>query len=127
MRAIDFKLRDIGDEETRQLFDELRQVTGIDPAHYADFSALQFLQQCVHPNGPGKAMRISRKCINKADDFDTFLLWKKAGKVGDGLHRLLRGLTPSLEDHSGTAIYMLINQTLIPTKKKDQRRYFHRE
>jgi hypothetical protein len=44
MRAIDFKLRDISDEETRQLFAELRQVTGVDPAHYADFSAYQFLQ-----------------------------------------------------------------------------------
>ena len=127
MRAIDLKLQDIADVETRRLFQELRQVTGVDPAQYADFSALQFLQQCVYPNGPSKAVRISRKCINKVDDFDAFLLWKKVGKVGDGLHALLRGLTSTLDEHSGTAIYMLLNRTLIPTKKKEIRRYFRHE
>jgi hypothetical protein len=127
MRAIDMKLRDISDDETRRLFQELRQVTGVDPAHYADFSAYQFLQQCVYPNGPAKAVRISRKCISEVDDFDSFLLWKKVGKVGDGLHGLLRSLVSTLDEHSGTAIYMFLNRSLIPTKKKDIRRYFRHE
>jgi hypothetical protein len=126
MRAIDTKLRDIRDDETLKLFDELRQVTGIDPTQYADFTAFDFLQQCVYPNGGGlPPVRIRRECINMADDYSTFLLWKKVGKVGDSLHRLLRGLAPSLDDHSGTSIYMLFNKTLIPTKKKKHHRHFH--
>ncbi|MCF7675887.1 MAG: hypothetical protein K9N23_15185 [Akkermansiaceae bacterium] len=126
MREIDRKMSEIVDAESRQMFEELRLVTGVDPQQYADFRVLQFLQQCVHPNGPGKAVKIERKCIARVDTFDNFILLRKVGRIGDGLHRLLRGLTATLVNHPGTSVYMLLNQTLAPTKKKDHTRYFHR-
>lgn len=127
MRAIDKKVGEIKDSETLKMFSELRQVTGVDPGHYADFTAYQFLQQCVYPNGPGKTVRISRDCVAKFDRFGDFVLCRKAGSVGDSLHRLLSCLTESLDNHTGTSIYMLLNRTLIPTKKQAHTRYFHRE
>ncbi|MGE9269289.1 MAG: hypothetical protein ACQKBU_00695 [Verrucomicrobiales bacterium] len=128
MRAIDQKVGAVlGDEEVLLLFDELRRVTGVHYEDYTDFTVYQYLQQCVYPNGPEKAVRIRRECINKVDDFDEFLLLKKAGKVGDNLHRLLRGLTPNLDNFAGVSIYMLLNRSLIPTKKRVHRRFFHPE
>ena len=124
MREIDRKMSEIVDAESRRMFEELRLVTGIDPRHYADFSVLQFLQQCIYPNGHGKAVKIKRGCIAMVDQFDDFLLLRKPGKVGDGLNRLLRGLAVTLDNHSGTSIYMLLNQTLVPTRKRDHTRYF---
>jgi len=121
MREIDKMMSDIGDDETRQLFDELRQVTGIDPAIYQNFRALQFLQQCMYPNGSMIPVKITRDCINQVDDHDEFILRKKVGTVGDDLKRFLRGFVVghggSLENSSGHAIYMFLNRMLIPTKK----------
>ena len=116
-------MAEIADAESRKLFNELHALTGVDPRGYAEVSVRQFLQQCVYPNGHGKPVKLTRDHIARFDQFDDFILLKKVGKVGDGLHRLLRGLGPILENHSGTAVYMLLNQTLVFSKKKDPARY----
>lgn len=123
MKEIERKMSEIADAESRQLFNELHMLTGVDPQEYAEVSVQQFLQQCIYPNGHGMPVKLTRDRIAGFDRFDDFILLKKVGKVGDGLHRLLRGLAATLETRSGTAVYMLLNQTLVFSKKKDPARY----
>ena len=128
MRLLDKKLSDTDDRETLSLIRELHLVTGVHPAQYADSQIFHYLQQCLYPNGSAEPVKITRDCINKVDDLGEFIIWKKVGKVGDGLNRLLRGFTDgqgdNLENHYGTAIYMFLNRMLVPTKKKVPKRYF---
>jgi len=121
MRAVDQKLKDVDDAETLKLFEELQAITGVNPSDYADFTVYHFLQQCLHPHGSGKPLKIERKRIEDADDHNSFVLRKKVGKVGNELHRIFRNLTPSIDHDAGTAVYMLLNRTMIIPKKKKKR------
>jgi hypothetical protein len=122
MRPVDEKCGEITDAEVLQLFRELQRVTGVDPVDYAGFTVLQFLQQCLCPMGGTRAARITPKAIGLAEHYETFLLRKPCGKVGAVLQRLLGGLAHGLEPHAGTAVYMLLNRTLVPPPRKGPRR-----
>jgi hypothetical protein len=129
MRVLDKKLIEIDDGEILSLVRELHQVTGVDPRPFEDFAIFFFLQQCLYPNGGGmKPVKITRQCIERADLLNEFILWKKVGKLGIGLKRLLAGFTDTrsdhLENHFGTALYMFLNRMLVPTKRKEHKRYF---
>jgi len=121
MRAVDQKLKDIEDAEVLELFRELQLVTKVNPSDYADFSVYHFFQQCLHPHGSCKPLKIERKRIEDADDHNSFVLGKKVGKVGNELHRIFRNLTPSIDHDAGTAVYMFLNRTMIIPKKKKKR------
>ncbi len=128
MRLLDKKLFEFEDSETLDLVRELQQVTAVDPAQYAELQIRHYLHQCLYPNGGSmKSVEISIQRINQVDNFDTFLLRKKVGPLGDGLKQLLRGYTDdrrdSLENYSGTAVYMFLNRMVVPAKKKNPGRY----
>ncbi len=59
---------------------------------------------------------------------DRFILRTKVGSVGDGLHRLLKGLTDrwfeSIEKHGRVSIYVFLNRMLaMKPKRKRPRSY----
>jgi hypothetical protein len=121
MRAIDQKLKDVDDAETLKLFKELQLLTGVSPEQYAEFSVYHFLQQCLYPHKPDKLEKLERKSIEKVDDYNAFVLLKKAGKVGNHLHRILREVCHGIDYDRGTSIYMMLNKYLILPKKKKKR------
>lgn len=129
MGILSRKMNGVDDDETLMLFQELRLVTGVDPTGCAEILVSQYLLLCLHPfGGRSKAVKIEKTCMDSHDPFDRFILRKKVGRVGDGLHRMLRGFTDqrreTLENYFGVAVYMFLNRMLVPTKKKSHRRYY---
>jgi len=128
MKLLEQKVGKIEDSEIKELFQELRRVTGVNPSHYEDFFVIQFLQQCLYPKGASeKVVKIEKAQIDQIDDFDSFILRKKVGKAGDNLYRLFRELLQnspdSLDKYSGTAVYVFLNKVLGQKSKKSDRRY----
>lgn len=125
----DIKVGDVSDAETLKLFDELGLVTGVRPIDWAEFMTVQFLQQCLFPNGgASKPVKLNRGDIDDEDDFGNFVLLRKVGKTGDFLHHLLSSsLDPTqdhIERHAGSAVYTFLNKRFAPVKKKPKIRYF---
>ncbi len=127
MKILETKISEIDNEEILKLFRELQMITGVSPKSFSDLWVFSFLQQCLHPHGGVKIVKIEKNRIAALDDFNEFVLLKKIGKLGDESHRLLRELAAqryeNLDNYAGTAVYTFLNRAFMIQKKKDLRRY----
>jgi len=129
MKMLEKKLVELGDDEIRQLIEELEKVTGVRRDLHSEFTVFQFFQQCLQPHGGiSKPIRITKDCISEVDDLNQFILQKKVGKLGDLLYGLLKEIADnrneSLENHSGKAVFVFLNRMLIPSKGRKLKRFF---
>lgn len=118
------KVNECDDAEVNTLLKELELISGFRISEARNYTILDFFQQVLKPNGYEKnPIKISKADIDEYDPTDEFILRKKIGKVGDGIFYICSELASvrrySIDDFTGTSVYVFLNKHIYGTKKKN--------